>query len=618
MSLPNYFHKKGKLLFTLVILLSFCFSASAHLWAADTVDVSAALETTNLSLDSAAVLTVTVTGARAADIQVPEVDGLIFSQRGQSTKVQFINGTSSTSTNITYLVQALRKGKYTIPPFAVLVDGKWFTSNELKITVTNTTNSSPPSAVSPRPQSSKGKEDKTIAFLTISAVKQQAYIGESVPVVIKAYFRRGLRAEVIELPKLLGDSFVLSPLSNTPQQTRDNYNGIAYSVLTWESFISPIKEGDYELKLNLETTLLLPQRNNRARSQRNPFLNDDFFNDDFFRDFFDSYQKKNVTLVNDPHSFRILPLPEEGKPDVFNGALGNFELTVQAQPRKLHVGDPLTLKMHISGKGNFDRVTAPVFPESPDWKVYTPSVDFNEGSRPSEGEKIFEQAVVANNHTSSALPAVQFSYFDPEKKKYVTLSSQPIPLQIIADANSPAVHVTPSAPPKSPDLQVESPLFPAATLRLNVGNFVEEIQPVYKKSWFITAVLICTFSLLGVLSAFLFRKYNTVNREKGSQKKMEKEISQLFNQLQSFAEQRNDNEFYLGCRSLIRLRLGLLWNMEPAAITEMDLQRKLSPESALIRLFRIADQCTYGGSAYKQAENPNELLDLLKKEMEKM
>ena len=94
-------------------------------------------------------------------------------------------------------------------------------------------------------------------------------------------------------------------------------------------------------------------------------------------------------------------------------------------------GDPITLKMKITGQGNFDRVTTNGLASSAAWKSYKPNARFEPADRDGfAGTKTFEQAIVPNMAGASEIPAVSFSYFDPDTRSYVTKTTSPIPIEI--------------------------------------------------------------------------------------------------------------------------------------------------------------------------------------------
>ena len=108
-------------------------------------------------------------------------------------------------------------------------------------------------------------------------------------------------------------------------------------------------------------------------------------------------EQKPIVSVSPEVVFTVLPLPTTDQPENFTGAIGDFDWKVEATPVDVEIGEPITLTMEISGTGNFDRVEAPVFPENPDWKTYSPSAKFLEQGNSYTGTKIFEQAIVAKS-----------------------------------------------------------------------------------------------------------------------------------------------------------------------------------------------------------------------------
>ena len=134
-----------------------------------------------------------------------------------------------------------------------------------------------------------------------------------------------------------------------------------------------------------------------------------------------------------------------GAPPTFTGAVGNFSLTADANPKRVQVGDPITVKVEVAGRGNFDRVSAPDLTDESGWHKYPPSSNFKQDDDVGiSGTKTFEM-VVSPNEKKSVLPPVAFSYFDPVKDKYVTLETQAVPL--VVEGSGPVVPAVAAAAP---------------------------------------------------------------------------------------------------------------------------------------------------------------------------
>ena len=113
--------------------------------------------------------------------------------------------------------------------------------------------------------------------------------------------------------------------------------------------------------------------------------------------------------------------------------MGNFQLAAEGSPKQVKIGDPVTVKLKITGRGNFDRVTAPVLNDSTGWRTYPPASTFQADDPVNfTGTKTFEMAVIPEAK-KTAMPEFHFSYFDAIAEKYVTLKSEPSPLVVEGD-----------------------------------------------------------------------------------------------------------------------------------------------------------------------------------------
>ena len=136
-----------------------------------------------------------------------------------------------------------------------------------------------------------------------------------------------------------------------------------------------------------------------------------------------------MEIKSEPVALEVRPLPKNAPPS-FSGAIGNFTMATDANPKTVSVGDPITVTTTISGRGNFDRVNAPLLEDERGWHKYPPSSKFKQDDEVGlSGTKSFEM-VLSPNEKKQGLPLLAFSYFDPVKEQYVTLHSEPIPINV--------------------------------------------------------------------------------------------------------------------------------------------------------------------------------------------
>ncbi len=591
------------LLCVLLILPFSCSLATAE----KGMSLSATLSTTHFSLGSGATLSIRINGARSADIDIPEIDNLIFHEHGQSTQIQMVNGAFSSSITSTYVIEALKEGSYSIPPLTIDAGGTTLTTESLHFEVTAA--SQPAAGTDSRENG--GAEGP--AFVTIEKIPDRLYTGEVTPVTIKAYFRRKIGAEITEQPSLAGGGFILSPPTAEPRQTVEKYQGRTYSVISWQSAITPIRDGRHEIAVELGAIIELPQR---SRTQRNSLFDDDFFSDDLFDSFFGNVRRQKVQMRTDPQTVTVMPLPEKGRPPGFGGAVGTFDFSVAAEPQSVAAGEPVSLTMSISGRGNFDRVSAPDFPADENWKSYSASGEFFSSGNSYTGKKVFERAVVAKNAALTAIPSLRFSYFDPATASYVTLDTDPLPLHVEEDESA-GEDLSPALPTPTPpgDVEKKEPSAPRMQLRLTSGDFFEEITPLFERSWFWFTIFLCTALVLALTAVSLAKRYRPGNLEQLRKRKLQQEIAAGLATLRQAAAAGDDEAFCKGCRRLISMRLAGVWNMEAAAISLSDLERTLPGDSALVEIFSTAQQHAYGG-LHLNSPQMNSLLARLRRALE--
>jgi hypothetical protein len=584
----------GRLLFALFFLAVVFNAAGAECRTEATV--SAAVNPARFPSDEGAILTITTTGGKPADVRLPAVAGLQFESRGTSTQIQIINGDFSSTTSLSYLVRAKRPGQYSIPPVDVSVDGKTLTTRPIPFEVTPAGAASPDRTPGPG-GSPTGKTGKP-AFLSVSESKTKGWVGEIIPIRIKAYFRAGIKANLNSQPVLKGNGVVMPQLKQNPQQSEENVDGIPYTVLTWDTSISAVKEGSQSLSVDLDATLLLPRRVDPLPPG---FDDQDAFRDEFFKNFFGGFESRPTTLTSKPFTLEAKALPAEHQPQDFSGAIGHFSLSVQAKPAEVGVGEPLTLTMTVAGSGNFDLVQAPHFPEDPRWKTYPPSVEFKQGDNPDQGKKTFEQALVVKDGQVRELPPVSFSFFNPETEQYVTLTSPAIPLTVKAGAQGSTAE-TPSAPSPAAAAKAEpqgSGIAGLAPLHSPIGSLQKTVRPVFSQAWFIALLGLCTVLLLGSVLLRICRRYLRNNPEILKKKERRELFASSMARIRAAAEG-NHHGYPAVCRKVIQEMLGLLWQIEPSTITLADLEKRLKPTSGLITVFAEAERGAYANASLSQ------------------
>ena len=380
----------------------------------DELNVSAEVNRSEISVGSSLQLTITVEGSKSfKSLELPDIEGFEIVSSQSSTDISIVNGSYSKSNRFHYTLLALEEGEFTIPGLSISAGGSTYTTEPIEINVTGTQQLNPPS------DDGSGNINEKV-FLTLEVDKEEVYLNEPVGVTVKLYIS-DIAVRVVEYPQFDNPAIKLDGFKEH-NQYQQVIGGIRYQVIEFNSVVYPTREGNLELgPVRLKCNLLKDSGDQRRRFGNR--LND-FFNDDIFDNFFRSYEKHPVVLASERKNINVLPLPKQGKPKGFNNTVGKFNFEAEISPTNVKVGDPITLRMKIGGKGNLDLLEFPRLMENDDIKLYEPNI------KEENGIKSFEQVVIPKNDRIKKIPSLEFSYFDPELKQYQTIVRGPFPIEV--------------------------------------------------------------------------------------------------------------------------------------------------------------------------------------------
>lgn len=446
-----------------------------------------------IPLGQTARLVVTITGSQnAAPPRVPPIDGLTVQSLGQTTSVQIVNGTVTAEVAYNFLLEPQRSGQFTIPALQTVVEGERLSTSPMRLRVVDA-NAVPRGGIAPRGAApSRGADAEEAAApirLRVNAPQRDLYVGELLPVELVLEIREGVRVTEVTAPVFEGDAFTVSrPADGQPSQTTEVIDGVRWVIATFPLAISPVSSGEFPLVGKIEVTAYMPGARRRFGGT---------FDDPLFESFFGGSggAPRKIPLSTESRKVRVLPLPDEGRPADFSGAIGKFTVEASATPTKITAGDPVTLTVKVAGTGNFDRLSIPEMTTDQDWKTYPASTKFEPtDALGTTGRKVSEQAIVPQSPKITAVPARPFSYFDPERKRYVEITTQPIALTI-APAPQTKQRSASGAPAGTSRDAVPAEEWELAPNQIAPGTPQDPV-PVTSRPWFIALQLVPPIVLL--------------------------------------------------------------------------------------------------------------------------
>ncbi|MDQ6624877.1 MAG: BatD family protein [Verrucomicrobiota bacterium] len=581
--------------------------------------VTAVLSSSQTALGQPVQLEIQVTGT--ANPKPPTdivVDGLDIRSAGVSRQYQMQNFSVSYSFTYNYTIMPLKAGTFKIPPQTVDAGGRSLRTPELTLTVV---------ASAARPGRS-GRDPNVAAaepgkgnFLELLVPKTTAYVGEMIPTQLRLGVNprtplESLGNNGVQIP---GQGLTMQKIPE-PRPTMEVVGGQSYQLVIFKTAIASARSGKLEIgPAELNPVVRVPRN-----QQRNPSLPRDLFDDPFFNNFFNDPAfapsvAKEIKLKSQPVTLDVKPLPPNAPP-TFSGAVGTFTMKVDAAPKKAKAGDPITVTATISGRGNFDRVTAPTLQDENGWHAYPPNDKFKQDDDVGiSGDKTFEIVLSANERKNKLSPFV-FIFFDPVKETYVTLRSDAIPLVIDGPAPKPAATVptaasgtpsaspTPAAKPDSQDILYQLTERPAGRATF---------QPLYERRNFWLAQLLPLLAVAGFI-AWRLRQARLADRVAQRVAKLQQEAAELQRKLRRDGQ--TAEQYFADASRAVQIRTALARNVDPnvvdAAAAASAFRLDEQARARLQQLFDRNDELRYsggrnGGAEQVPAESRREILELV-------
>ncbi len=520
---------------------------------AEEIHFDASIDRNSMSLGQSAQLALKFEGIKNIPApELPAIEGLQLRYIGPSTMMSIVNGSMSSSITHIYRLIPLKTGTFRIDPLSFEHKGNAFISNEVSIEIVDSPARQGVPSESPRRMDTAIKDR---LFLEIETGKSRAYINEILPLSIKLYVS-GLSIRDIQYPEIDLEGFSAGEFGK-PLQYKAAKNGISYDVVEFKTSLFGTKPGEFELgPARLKANLLL-KRQSGGRSS--PF--NDFFGRDPFEDFFGSYRAEPVDVTSDYITLTVMPLPHDTKPDGFQGAIGTFDVTMDVSPKELKTGDPLTLKIIITGSGNFSTVTMPQLEDTGNFKIYEPKVV------QEDNKKTFEQVLIPLNESVKEVPAVSFSFFNSETGRYQTLSKGPVPVAVTKPDKKDELTIV--------DAQQASTVPPVQEtlgrdiiyIKESPGTVRRRGSYLYNNGFFLLLHTVPLF--LTVTALLLKRKKDRLRTDIGYARRLKapKKAAKGIREAELFLQKNRTEEFYDSVFRTIREYIGNRFHVAPGGIT---------------------------------------------------
>lgn len=365
-------------------------------------------------------------------------------QKGSSSSIQIINGKRSSShqTTFTYILIPKATGTFQLPVATALLSGDRISSAQASIQVVSDGASSSQSSGKNGGKSSGGGQTSSTGsgeissndlFMRLSLSRTEVVIGEPITATLKIYQRANVVGfENAKFPTFNGFWSQETYVPNNIEFKRESLDDKIYNTAVLRTYVLiPQQSG----AITIGPAELVCLVNIRTAPSTSNSLFDSFFQDE--------YRTIRKRVTTPAVKVKVNPLPA-GQPASFGGGVGNFGISARLTTDNLKTHDAASLIITVSGRGNVALLEEPKVNFPPDFEVYdtktTENTDKSNGG--TSGSKSFEYPFIPRSHGDFTIDPVEYSYYDVNAGKYVTLRTEPLHVKVAKGKGGDSTPVT--------------------------------------------------------------------------------------------------------------------------------------------------------------------------------
>ncbi|HPA45971.1 MAG TPA: BatD family protein [bacterium] len=579
-----------------LIWLSFLFGISAGK-ATGALSVNVSLEKTTAHVGEQVGMSIEITSDKGNPPvpQVPPVEGLSFHLLGGGgiqQSFQIVNGRMSAEyrRTVNFVVVAQREGTFTIGGVRVEDGGENATGNAVSLTVVAA------GAPLPNPMANQppGGPTQAVSSGTLQLMAQpsktRAYVGEAVVI---RYFLVGPQQKIGEVNGI-GDFGNLTtglfkrcvveelPIKEYAIQSQ-TMGGRPMGVVLLKHFVAfPLSAGT----LNMDpATIAITVGGIRSR-------------------FFPLGPSQTVNVTSQPFNLEVIPFPEEGRPDIFDGAVGEFNLTATVNKRELREGDAFTLRVELSGKGNIKNCPPPTLPDLSQFEQYdnTKEENISVVEDGVAGRIAYEYVLVPKSASSTEIGPIRFSFLNPKDTQYHTLATEPIHLQVSARGEGESDRILLGA---GAGAKREIILTGEDFRHIAVGvPGAEDVRlDLYRQPLFVLVVLLPFGMLGGAMMWAWHRRRLETDPDYARNRKAPRMARRMLSEARKAVSSGDGDKTYAALTKVLVDYVGNRWNLPATGMTARDLGRQMQQKGVpdecvqdLMITLEDFEACRFGGA----------------------
>jgi len=329
----------------------------------------------------------------------------------QSVNQSWINGKVSFSQSYVYILQPKKEGTFLVSGARIQLNGKTLKSNAVKINVLKAVDI-------PKDPNDPNYIAQQNVHLVAEVSKTRPYVGEGIYVEYKLYVSHNISVNdfsVTESPQYKDFWNQDIRITNLPVK-KGKYNGESYRyVVLKKALLIPTKSGKLTIDpMKMDVVIGVPTGRG------------DFFGNAITRNI-------NKTFASPKKNIFVKGLPLKNKPANFNGAVGQFDFEVTLSKDELKANESSQIKVTVEGKGNLKLFELPKIETPKELEIYTPerTDKIKTTLTGLKGTVSDLYTLVPEYRGKYKIPKVSFSYFNPVKKAYHTVTTDDLFVNVL-------------------------------------------------------------------------------------------------------------------------------------------------------------------------------------------
>ena len=400
-------------------------------------EIAARLSTREAYVGMPVVLQIQI--ANASDFDMPEafeIDGCDVRSAGspsQSSQITIVNGRRSENRSVTlqFLITPRRPGRFEIPELPIKVDGRTRMTRPIAFVATKS-------------------ETGDLLFVEIEGSQDQVYVGQPLDLKLKLWVKpfrdrkNDIQLNESQMWQMISEQSAWGSFSDRIQELADNRqrprgkevlrddgsgNQRAYFLYEIDATVYPTRPGRIDAS-DVQVVVNYPTALGRSRNPFDSFFDDDFFGASPFGRRLTISQTRPIAAEAIVDSTKVLPVPMNGRPADYRGAVGRYRIVTESEPNSIDAGDPMTLRIGVMGDGPMELVQAPPLHEIESLTEAFKVTDHSLAGFVQDNTKVFVTTIRPRRAGITEIPPIPFSFFDPEKEEYETVYSEPIPISV--------------------------------------------------------------------------------------------------------------------------------------------------------------------------------------------